>query len=471
MGFSRTNLICLFSLLVMMDHAEGAAREKRSRSRTRRPKATTPAGPNSGNNPQGRTVLPPQAPLQQPYVAPYPPPQQPYPPVGAPQYRRPPRQQNQFGQPAFIPPHLRNQDDFTGVKNWYYSTGATFGAENLTRSNPGIYECEKCKKTIEEPRWALQLQGAAGWGPVKRNNFSFTTHYRYTQNLRTNDEQVRRFGTWFSSFKASDFLFPTKDMLRSHELVTEIRYSKRPWQFGMHAMLEFERVGSSSLFLGEENEIADSVRNIEQIVPWVQWRKPGAYIGTLYSPMRTEINKEDPRTSFTSWSATTAGRGLFVSVIQDNLIYLPRISSTIGATLSWLNKKAASVQNDSTLLGIKTSMDFPIAYNIRTQPYLKYEVENYILERISMAQTEDAKTSLAERSDEVIGSGAQIYFDWSKSVRLNFTLSYESRQSSLSDFSSSRLVYQGGILYSWPLSRTVLKRIDRFSESLSSEEN
>jgi len=368
---------------------------------------------------------------------------------------------------------MRNQDDFLGVKNWYGSTGGAFGAESFTRNNPGVYECssDDCKKTIEEPRWALQLQGAAGWGPVKRNNFSFTTHYKYTQNLRTNDEQVRRFSSWFGSFKASDFLFPTKDALRSHELVTEIRYSKKPWQFGVHAMLEFERVGSSSAFLGEENEIADSVRNIEQVVPWVQWRKPGAYIGTLYSPMRTEINKEDPRISFTSWSLSSAGRGIFFSAIQDNLFYLPKISSTAGATLSWINKKAASVQNDSSKLGLKLSMDFPIAYNIRALPQFKYEIESYILERISVSTTEDGSPSLAERSDEIIGTGVQLYYDYNKSLRLYFNLNYESTQSSLSDFSTSKLVYVGGIQYSWPLSRTVLRRIDRFSESLSSEEN
>ncbi|MEY2987790.1 MAG: hypothetical protein RJB13_1311, partial [Pseudomonadota bacterium] len=268
-----------------------------------------------------------------------------------------------------------------------------------------------------------------------------------------------------------DFLFPTKDALRSHELVTEVRYSKKPWQFGIHAMLEFERVGSSSAFLGEENEIADSVRNIEQLVPWVQWRKPGAYIATIYSPMRTEINKEDPRSSFTTWSLTNAGRGIFFSAIMDNLLYLPKISSTAGATLSWINKKAASVQNDSSKLGIKMSMDFPIANNFRALPHFKFESENYILERISVAPDQSGAISLTERSDEIIGTGAQIYYDYNKGLRLYFNLSYESTQSSLSDFSTSKLIYLGGIQYSWPLTRTVLRRIDRFSESLSSEEN
>lgn len=468
---SRAQIVCFSVLLAAAGSADAATSKKSKRARTRKQRQPYPTAPLSDprfqsptRNQQSPSGLPPYAP---PYPG-VPPPQ--LPPPG---YVVPPRQQNIIGQPASIPPHLRNQDDFTGVKNWFGSTGAAFGSESFTRNNPGVYECKSkdCKKTIEEPRWALQLQGAAGWGPVKRNNFSFTTHYRYTQDLRTNDEQVRRFGSWFGTYKAADFLFPTKDALRSHELVTEIRYSRRPWQLGVHAMLEFERVGSSSAFLGEENEIADSVRNIEQIVPWVQWRKPGFYIGTLYSPMRTEINKEDPRVSFTTWSLTNSGRGIFFSAIQDNLFYLPRISSTASITLNWINKKAASVQNDSSKLGIKMSMDFPIVNNIRAQPHFKYERENYILERISVASTQEGSATLAERSDEIIGTGAQLYYDYSKSIRLYFNLNYESTQSSLSDFSSSRLVYLGGFLYSWPLSRTVLRRIDRFSESLSSEEN
>jgi len=367
---------------------------------------------------------------------------------------------------------MRNRVDFSGVRNWYGSTGAGFGFETISKSNPGAAECSSgCKKTIDEPRWALQLQGAAGWGPVKRNNVSFTTHYRYTQNLRTNEEQSARFGTWFKTFKSSDFIFPTRDMLRSHELVTEIRYSKTPWQFGVHAMLDFERVGSSAAFLGEPNEVADSVRNTEQVVPWAQWRIPGVYIATVYSPMRTEINKEDPRNSFTTWSLKNAGRGIFFSLLQDNLVYLPKISSTASVTLNWTDKKSASIQNDSSKFGLKGSMDFPIAMNIRMQPTLKYDSENFILQRIKIDAGSDNAAELVKRSDSILGTGLLTYFDLTKNWRFQFLFSYESTQSSLSDFSSSKMMYMGGLNYSWPISRAVLRRLDRFSDSLTAEEN
>ena len=383
-----------------------------------------------------------------------------------------PRNQNPYGQPAELPPHLRAREDFSGIQNWYGSTGAAFGFDTLTRSNPGVADCTSgCKKTIEEPRWALQLQGALGWGPVKRNNISFTTHYRYSQNLRTNDEQAARFGKWFNTFKTTDFLFPTRDMLRSHELVTEIRYSLNPWQLGLHAMLDFERVGSSASFLGEPNEIADSVRNIEQVVPWAQWRIPGVYIATLYTPMRTEINKEDPRNSFTTWSMKNSGRGIFISAIQDNLFYLPKISSTAGLTLNWTNKKSASIQNDSSKLGMKASMDFPIAFNFRMQPYVKYDSEKYILQRIRIDNITDGAAELLQRTDSILGTGGQTYFDLNKNWRFSFQFAYESTQSTLSDFSGSRMSYQGGLTYSWPITRPVLRRLDRFSDSLTAEEN
>lgn len=418
--------------------------------------------------PQGQP-LPPGVVPPQPYMpAPQPIPVRPPMPFSPPQQRN----QNPMGQPAALPPHLRARDELTGIRNWFGSAGSAFGFETLSRNNPGAAECTTgCKKTIEEPRWALQMHGAIGWGPIKRNNISFTSHYRYTQNYRTNDEQAARFGTWFKTFKTGDFIFPMRDMLRSHELVTEVRYSATPWQAGLHAMLDFERVGSSASFLGEPNEIADSVRNIEQVVPWIQWRIPGVYIATLYSPMRTEINKEDPRNSFTTWSFQNKGRGVFMTAIQDNLFYFPKISSTANLTLNWTNKKSASIQNDSSRLGLKTGMDFPIAYNIRMQPYARYDVDNYILARVKLDNNAEGTAELLKRSDSIFGMGGTAYFDLSKNWRFSFQFNYESTQSSLSDFSGSKMAYIGGFAYSWPATRQVLRRLDRFVDPLTSEEN
>lgn len=366
---------------------------------------------------------------------------------------------------------MRNREDLGGTKNWFGTAGAGFGYDTISRSNPGVADCsESCQKTIEEPRYALQLQTAAGWGPIKRKNLTFTTHYRYIQNLRTNQDQAAKFGQWLKTFKSTDFIFPTRDMLRSHELVAELRYSMAPFQFGLHAMLDFERVGSSASFLGAPNEVSDSVRNIEQVVPWVQWRIPKKYIATLYSPLRTEINKEDPRNSFTTWSLSAKGRGMFVTLIQDNLLYLPSLSSVAGLSLNWTNKKSASIQNDSSRLGARVSLDFPIAWDVRVQPFFKYDKEDYILQRIRINNTTDGSATLVKRSDSIIGSGAQAYLDLYKSWRLWFLFTGESTQSSLSDFSGSKLSFLGGFNYSLP-DNGALRRLNRFTDFLSAEEN
>ena len=392
-----------------------------------------------------------------------------WPPVAPAQ---PLRNQNPLGQPAELPPHLRAKEDFAGTKNWYASAGSAFGYELLSRNDPGAAECnDNCKKTIDEPRWALFLQGAAGWGPIKRNSVSFTTHYRYSQNLRTNQEQLDRFGNWFKTFKSADFIFPTRDMLRSHELVAEVRYSMTPFQFGLHGLLDFEFVGSRASFLGAPNEMTDNVRNVEQVVPWVQWRIPGTYIATLYSPMRTEINKEDPRTSFTTWSLKRAGRGIVFALVEDNLFYLPSISSTANLNVNYTRKKSASIQNDSNRMGARATLDFPIAWNIRMQPYIKYDRDTFVLPRIKIDNVKDGNATLQDRSDSIIGSGGTAYLDISKHWRFSFLVGFESTQSTLSDFSGSKMLFQGGLNYSWPLNRPVLRRLDRFSDSLSSEEN
>lgn len=160
-----------------------------------------------------------------------------------------------------------------------------------------------------------------------------------------------------------------------------------------------------------------------------------------------------------------------MSVLQDNLFYLPKISSTASLTLNLTNKKSASIQNDSRKMGVKFSMDFPIAFNIRMQPFLKYDRENFILQRIRINNETDGSASLVERVDSIIGSGGQAYFDLSRNWRFNFTLGFESTQSTLSDFSGSKMTYVGGLSYAWPVSRAVIRRLDRFTDSLSAEEN
>jgi hypothetical protein len=119
-------------------------------------------------------------PAQQPPQRP-PYPQYPQYPPAPPVYRQPaPRNQNPYGKTADLPPHLRQNEDFIGTKSWYALGSSSFGYDTISRTNPGVSECNTaCQKTIEEPRWALLLQGAVGWGPVKRNNLSFTSHYSY----------------------------------------------------------------------------------------------------------------------------------------------------------------------------------------------------------------------------------------------------------------------------------------------------
>jgi hypothetical protein len=191
----------------------------------------------------------------------------------------------------------------------------------------------------------------------------------------------------------------------------------------------------------------------------------------LYTPLRTEINKEDPRISFASWSLSKAGRGVFATVIQDNLFYLPKISSTASLALNLTNRKSASIQNDSRRLGARFSLDFPIAFNIRIQPFLRYDRESYILQRIRINNSTDGSATLVERADSILGSGGQVYFDLSRNWRFNFILNFESTQSTLSDFSGSKMSYIGGVSYALPQSRAVIRRLDRFTDSLSAEEN
>jgi hypothetical protein len=105
------------------------------------------------------------------------------------------------------------------------------------------------------------------------------------------------------------------------------------------------------------------------------------------------------------------------------------------------------------------------------QPYVKYDSEKYILQRIRIDNITDGAAELLQRTDSILGTGGQTYFDLNKNWRFSFQFAYESTQSTLSDFSGSRMSYQGGLTYSWPITRPVLRRLDRFSDSLTAEEN
>jgi hypothetical protein len=361
-----------------------------------------------------------------------------------------------------------------GLKTWYAQFDSGAGLEEISRCDPGA---EDCGKPITESRYTLLLSGLIGWGPLRTDNVFFNLHYKYTQNWSTDYSQFERFmERWFKRFKAEDFVFTTKSMLRTHELASDVRYLFAPFQAGLFTRFSLGRIGSKAL--GEELEEGETVVKTENFVPYVSYKYDRYYRGQLSMPFRTEINDDDPRLSNASYSWKSRGRGRSFSLKLSNGAYVPAIDSLLYLDIYRSDFKYAAIQNDRTRTGVSVSFDFPIVWNIRTSPRTVYYQEKFLVDRVRIKGYKKSeaerlkKTEASEvpRKDTYLSFGLFSYWDFSRTQRLDFSLLRESSTSTISEFNSMRNVLLLGYSYSWPSTGLVVKRVDRFSESPYAEE-
>lgn len=361
-----------------------------------------------------------------------------------------------------------------GLKTWYAHFDSGFGIDEVSRCDPSA---EDCSKPITESRYNLQLAGLIGWGPLRTDNIFFNLHYKYSHNWSTDYAQVERFfDKWFSNRRAENFLFPTKSMLRTHEIASDLRYLAQPFQIGLFTRLSISRLGSKTF--GEELETAETIVKSENFVPYVSYKYDRYYRGQFSMPFRTEINADDPRLSNASYSWKSEGRGRALSLKLSNGIYIPPIDSLLYLDISKLEFKYASIQNDRSRTGVSSSFDFPVIWDLRVSPRAVYYKEKFIVDRIRIPgyKKSNAASLIAEpakefpREDTYLSFGLYTYWDFSRTARVDFSLLRETSTSTITEFNVVRNVLLLGYSYSWPSTNVVVKRVDRFSESPYAEE-
>jgi hypothetical protein len=361
-----------------------------------------------------------------------------------------------------------------GLKTWYAQFDSGFGVEEISRCDPGA---EDCSKPITESRYNLGLAGILGWGPLRTESFLFNIHYKYSQNWSTDYAQVERFlDKWFSQRKAENFIFPTKSLLRTHEIAWDLRYIYQAFQAGLFTRLSWGRVGSR--MFGEELEEAETVAKTENFVPYLSYKHDRYYRGQLSLPFRTEINKDDPRLSNASYSWDSEGRGRAFSVRLSNGVYVPPWDSLLYLDLYRLEYKYASIQNDRTRTGLSASLDVPVVWQLRVTPRLVYAKDGFLVPRVRQkGYTKATASSLINvkpqevvRGDTFLSYALFAYYDVSSSSRIDFSMLRENTTSTLPEFNVMRSQFVLGYSYSWPTTSTVSKRVDRFSESPYAEE-
>ena len=361
-----------------------------------------------------------------------------------------------------------------GLDSWYAQIGTGFAVDELSKCDPGA---DSCNSPISESRYSLLLSGILGWGPIRTKHFLFNTHYKYSQNWGTDYLQVDRFfDRWFDTFKGEDFLFPTKSLLRIHELAWDIRGLWNPFQLGLFSRLSFARVGSSTF--GDKLEEAETVVSSENFVPYFSYKYERFYRVQFSMPFRTEINKDDPRFSNTTYSFSSNGRGRIFSFKLSNAAYIEPIESLVFLDLVRQQLKYASIQNDRIRNGVSSSLDFPIVFGIRATPRVGYYQDSYLVNRpripgYTKKKAKDlinTKAIEAERKDTYLTLGLGVGWAIDENSKVELALSRESNTSSLPEFNQTRNEIRLGYTYSWPNSNTVGKRVDRFTESPYAEE-
>jgi hypothetical protein len=376
--------------------------------------------------------------------------------------------------PAAAPAQPSIMDEVRGLRSWYAQGHIGLGVDEVSKCDPST---GSCNAPISESKYTLFLGALVGWGPIRTEHVMFNTHYRYTQNWSTDYTQVERFlGSYFDTYKAQDFLFPTKSLLRVHEIAFDLRGIWNPVQAGLFTRLSWARVGSSTF--GEKLEEAETVATSENFVPYVSYKYDRFYRAQFSIPLRTEINRDDPRLSNTTYSISSEGRGRILSFKLSNAGYIEPIDSLVFLDLFQTQLKYSAISEDRTRLGLSGSFNFPIVETVRASPKVGYFRENYIVNRAripgySKEKAKDlinVKAEEVERNDNYLSLGLSLHWDFSANSRVELDVARESNTSSLPEFNKTTNFLKLGYTYSWPSQNMVSKRVDRFVESPYAEE-
>ncbi len=359
-----------------------------------------------------------------------------------------------------------------GLTSYYLRASSGYELETTQKNDPA-----NTNVPISDQKHKMLFGGVIGWGPIRANDLFFNVHYTYKQDWKTDQGQFTQFqNQWFQSPSAETFLFRTQDLLRSHELASDLRYIHRYFQAGVFSRFSLARVGSQ--LLGAEFEEARTVVKSENFVPYFSFRYGRYYRGQISAPFRTEINEDEKRLSNATYSLDSRGRGFLMSADMNNGFFIPSINSLIFLDLSYNQFKYASIQNDRRQIGIATSIDFPVIWRVRAAPKFLYQTNDFIADRVriegfkktgSEGESTESPTLIA-RNDTVLGASGSLYADITKTQRLSVSFSINSTTSTIPEFNILQEIYSLTYSYAWPRTSLVQKRVQRFQENTYAEE-
>jgi hypothetical protein len=419
------------------------------------------------------------------------------PPVYSSPYAPPlsPVQPMQYGQPGNPAPSsqpLRTpspKDRPHGFDEFYGGVmlgGASMSEEKL---KPTVDLGDPTKQGVfqkdADSRYLARIEGVAGWGPIVYSGLSLLTHYRYLQDWWSDPGQMTRFTSgWISSPKADTFAFPTKSMVRRHELASDIRYSEPSpilgfqVNLGAQAYLAWARTGSK--ILGEKLELAETSYAEEGLSPYLLIRYGQQYRGQILMPFRTVVNKENPDETFATYSWSAKGRSRVFSFIFNNEMPLRGIDSALFFDFRLYQYKYSSLTLDRTQPSFSAALDFPVFGTLRARGMGAYEIERYYLPKVRIPgmhakegdgagpnSSEDMEEAQDfDRRDTKYSGGVRSYFDFGEKLahRLSVDFSMMKSFSTVAEYNAGKMLFMAGYRWALPSAAQVERRVERFQE-------
>lgn len=354
-------------------------------------------------------------------------------------------------------------------------TGFSYLRETFFRPGSGGKDCSISSGTgrncLNPELNTLLFNALFGIRTRNSSDFFLMAYYRYNIFWDVVGVNAASFGNWFKSPRDPKSPLPTRGFLRVHEVLTDMRYiAGDTFRYGLQLQLSIGRV-NTSLFSQQFETVRTSFMS-EAAVPYVIFVGGRYYRARFYVPINTVVNHEDEELTFTTFDLNKKGRGVVFSAGLTNMFYIPQAHSLASFDLSYMDYKFNKVSFDRTRWGGAAAWNWTpdYFYGGTLSPKFAYFRENYYLPTAVIPGFDpDARSpnlNPAEkkyRNDNILRFGGEAALDVDTGLaaaglirpkasqhRLSFEAGYQSRSSTLTDYTSRSLFFVLRYLWTSP---------------------
>jgi len=280
--------------------------------------------------------------------------------------------------------------------------------------------------------------------------------YTYAQNWTTDGDQANLFADqWLDTYQGEDFLFPTNLLSRTHTVwgLAAAKFSTDTLEtdVGVYTYYAIKRYGSQ--LLGGPGESATTAEVTENFVPYVFLNIDDVYKTWIYSPFLTDLNRQDPRTSYSTYSWYEVGRGEMFSVgWQHAGRFAKPYNTLVFANFEVSRQTWAILPNDRDVMtGSFSALWMPnTSWNVK--PAYSYSTSTFPVGwvRVEVTPDEDSLPYANPRRDDVNRASLDLEWKWDSTKTWTAHVAWQDQQSNYSQFNTSFYSFQLEFNYFYP---------------------